>query len=829
MLALLALGAAGSARAADQVIYAPPAAWVKPLPIPETPPATDGSPIQVLLQDTQTRMGAEGEEYYIEAVVRILKPEGLAAMANIKQEWSPDTQALTLHRVDIIRNGKAIDQLGGGKKVTVLRREANLELAVLDGGLTATIQPEGLQVGDLVVVAYTIKHHDPVFQGRSEAGAGFFYPATVGRVHIRQMWPDATPIRWRATEGLPATTVSHADGFTELTIDASNIAAPKAPRDAPMRFQSINNLQFSQFQSWAEVSALSAPLYADAATLAPDSPIRAEAEKIRKATSDPKRRAEAALRLVEDQVHYVLLAMNYNFTPAKADLTWSRRFGDCKGKTALLLALLHELGIEARPALVNTVLGDGLDERLPMLAAFDHVMVRATIGGKVYWLDGTRLGDRDLDDIPTPDVHWALPVQPAGARLEKVEPPPFEKPMFERVERLDASAGYDAPAPAHVEEVFRGDDAVTWHVSLDSLGAAQAERSLREYWRDQLSWVEPKTVSYAYDDARHEMRLSLDGAAKLDWRADGSFRDFEIDDSNLGFNTAFKREPGPHADAPFAVPYPIHKRWTVTVALPNKGFGFSLLNAQDIGETIAARQFTRRSRIADGGVTMVAEEKSLAPEFPISEGAAAADALRQLTSQDVFIRGPGPGSMGQTEEAARQPEPSTASEFSLRGAREMRQGQFDKAVASFDQAVRLEPSQGKHYYNRGLAHLRAGQDGLALADLDKAVSINPKDPLALSARGEAQLMKGRYALAKKDFERVAQLAPADSQLISHQASVFEGAGLYEDAVRSFDALAALSAAASGSDRFWGWTGRTSRPIRSAVRGARPARRCRVGA
>jgi tetratricopeptide (TPR) repeat protein len=487
--------------------------------------------------------------------------------------------------------------------------------------------------------------------------------------------------------------------------------------------------------------------------------------------------------------------LNYNFTPAKADLTWSRRFGDCKGKTVLLLALLHELGVEAQPALVNTVAGDGLDERLPMLAAFDHVMVRATIGGKVYWLDGTRLGDRALDDIPIPDVRWALPVQSAGARLEKVEPPPFEKPMFESIERLDASGGYDAPAPAHEEQVYRGDDALTWHVALDSLGAAQAERSLREYWRGEISWIDAKTVSFAYDAAKHEMRLAMDGTAKMDWRENGVVRDFEIDDSSLGFNTSFKREPGPHADAPFAVPYPIHKRWTVVVTLPDKGAGSSLLNAQDLDETIAGRHFTRRSRIEGGAVTMVAEEQTLAPEFPFADGDAAAEGLRRLASTDVFIRGPAAttaATSATSEESVQQAEPTTAAGFSARGVTALNQGRLEAAIADFSQAVRLDPTQGKHYYNRGLARLRAGQYDLALADIDKATSINPKDALAFSARGEIKLINGRYALAKADFDLAAQLAPNDRQLIAHRAAAFERAGFYEDAVRSFDVLVGLS-------------------------------------
>src|SRR3546814_13557358 len=81
---------------------------------------------------------------------------------------------------------------------------------------------------------------------------------------------------------------------------------------------------------------------------------------------------------------------NGNLTPATAEETWQRRYGDCKGKTALLLALLARLGIEAEAVLANNSGGDdGLDGRLPNPGMFDHVIVRARIAGTTYWLDGT--------------------------------------------------------------------------------------------------------------------------------------------------------------------------------------------------------------------------------------------------------------------------------------------------------------------------------------------------------------------------------------------------------------------------------------------------------
>jgi tetratricopeptide (TPR) repeat protein len=788
---LVAALVAGAAQAADQPKYGPPASWVKPLPLPDTPASTDGSAVQTLLSDQQSLLGSDGDHFYAEVAVRVLTPAGLAAVANITQLWNPDTDTLTIHKLNIVRGGKVIDQLDAGKKVTVLRRETSLQLAMLDGTLTASVQPEGLQVGDIVDEAVTVDRRDPALHGHAESFVLMRFPGAAGRYRVRETWPDTVPVRWRATEGLPAPTPSASDGRHELGIDVSNVVAPKPPTDAPTRFADVGELELSDFKSWAEVSALAAPLYAKAETLAADSPVRAEAAKIRKASSDPKTQAEAALRLVQDQVHYVFLGMNFGgYVPADADVTWSRRFGDCKGKTVLLLALLRQLGIQAQPALVSTTLGDGLDERLPKFDAFDHVFVHATIGGKIYWLDGTRLGDRRLDDIPIPDFHWVLPVQDAGASLVKIGPPPFAEPAYEITTRLDASAGYDAPAPAHVEAIYRGDAALAWHIVLDATGRDEAERGLREHWRKTMSWVEPKSVDFAYDDEHHVMRLSMDGSASMNWLENVGVRDFDIGDSNLGFNAAFKREPGPHADAPFNVSYPDYNKWTVVITLPDKGAGFRLVNAEDVNQTIAERRYQRQTRIVNGVVTMVASESSLAPEFPASEADDARRRLRDLTAFDVLVRGPEPGGIRSETLADQQltTTPVNAVAHAARGVAFLMRKEYIRAIDDFSAAIKLEPDKAAHYYDRGAARFGAGQEDAALADFDKALVLNPNDKLALMARAELRLRHGDDAGAERDFDRAAKAAPNDVDMLELREKAYDRNGRFEQAVRGLDAV-----------------------------------------
>lgn len=781
---------AGAATAAEQPRYAPPPAWVKPAAIPQPPPPTDGSAIQLLLQDSQNRMVGDTSEFYAESAVKILTPQGLASAASIPLSWSPDTDTLIIHRVVILRDGKTIDLLAGGKNVSVLRREGNLELAMLDGRLTATLQPEGLQVGDIIDMALTFERRDPVLQGRSETISLFRHMGLAGRVRIREVWSNAKPIHWRATPGLPAPVVAHGADTTELLIDQSDVVAPKPPTDAPARFSNVGELEVSQFQSWAEVSALMAPLYAKAATLGPNSPLRAEIETIREASTDPKARAEAALRLVQEKVHYVSLAMNFGgYIPADADQTWTRRFGDCKGKSALLIALLHGLGIEAEPALVNTQGGDALGDHLPMLGVFDHVLVRATVGGHVYWLDGTRPADRVLDDIRTPAFGWTLPVRAAGASLEKLQPQPLDEPAFESLKKIDATRGVDQPAKIHAEHIFRGDAAVGWRIMLNGLGHADAERRLREYWRSTVSWAEPSSVDIAYDELRHVLRLTMDGQGTMDWTRKAGVQDFDIGDSSLGFDTSFKREPGPNADAPHVVPFPDYSKWTVVIALPRNGDDFRLLSGGDVDQTLAGRRYQRQSRIQNGVVTMTASERTLVSEIPLADAEAARPHLRDLAAYDVVVRG-AVSTLADPNEEEVADHPTDAAGFTRRGATWLNRHDYDRAIADFTEAARLEPRQAKHLYNRGAARLAKGDDAGALDDFDAAIRLNPNDAFPYMARAELMLRRGDARRGWSDFEKAVRLAPNEAAIRARRAKAYDRAGQFQAAVKDIDVLLA---------------------------------------
>jgi tetratricopeptide (TPR) repeat protein len=770
---LVALSAT-PARTAEKLVVGPAPAWVKPAEISIPKAADEGRSYREVLDDRQFHFGPEGDSQYVERVFRIQNTMGLQAMGTITLPWTPMTDTLTVHKLHILRDGKTIDVLAKQSFATI-RRETDLDEATIDGRLTATLLPEGLQTGDVIDMAYTLTRQDPVVAGRSEWSTMVNSYRPAERVRLRATWPTSKKVEWQATPELGKPKLGKAsDGESELSLDLHDLKPLRGPTGAPSRFYPRRLLEFSDFQSWAEVSALMAPLYVKASTLTAGSPLKAEVEKIRAASPDPKVRAAAALKLVQDKVRYVAMVItDGGLTPVAADATWSRRFGDCKAKTALLIALLRELGIEAQPALVNAYGGDGLDQRLPSVSAFDHVIVRARIGEAVYWLDGTRSGDIGLDTIAVPPFHWALPVQATDATLVALVQKPLDKPTASLEFTIDASAGLLAPAKAHVEMIARGEGATFLKYFTDEMPAAERNRLLADSMKGRSPGFKVTSVKVVSDAAIGEAKIVIDGTGPLGWQTlgDGITR-FWVNEANLGWKADFKRGAEEPADAPYAVAFPQFTSFSLKLTLPNHGRGFAL-DAPNIDTKVAGRALFRSARIEGGIATIETSQKSLAPEFPAKEASAAEEALAELAKTRVSIKAPLGYQLTKADiEVTLKVQPKTATELIRQGYTLFEARRLPESRAAYEKAIALDPKAAYAYANRALLDIREGKLDLARADIDKAMSLDSRNYVALHAEGLLALNSGNATDAVVAFTRASDIRAGDVFALLQRSSAY---------------------------------------------------------
>lgn len=760
---------AGSAQAASSVVqYGPAPAWISPPPGRTATKPPEGAAVQVLYVDTQTRLGADGDEFYRAYRLKILKPEALA-LGNISAMWSPSADDIRVHRLAIIRDGREIDVLAG-TKFKVLQREDSLEASVLSGNLTATLQTPGLQVGDELEFAATVKRRDPTLGDRSQGDMQLPDAGAVGAYRLRLVWPKTRDVHWRASPDLDPIKPAEAGGDYVLDYELRDPKTAIVANGAPPRVNVRRLVQFSNFASWGDVSNAIAPLFDTASTLKPNSPVKAEAAKIAAASSDPVQRTEAALRLVQERIRYVYVGLDgANYRPATADETWDRRFGDCKAKTVLLLALLRELGVPAEPVLVNALGGDGTDQHLPMPGVFNHVLVRATIAGQTHWLDGTRLGDRSLDLLPPPVFRWALPVRRGTATLERVD---AVAPMLAQnglLLEIDARKGFDTPAKVSAEQIYRGDTALLYKTQLAQMSKEDAERALRAYWTEAYDWIEADTVAWRYDEAQNLTVLTVTGEGKPDWEGDDKEgRSLNVPGAGFSPPPPFRRPKEQDQTVPWLTDFPVYKRWTTVIRLPHSDTKAWTYRASQMDVKMGGVTYWRDADLEGEVLRTTMSRRVLKPEITAEDAAAVNKQLPSFDNKISIVYQYDRDAVGDVEpdlEGIAGKDPEKLAE--LAEYLQMK-GKTDRALRTVDKALAIDPKSVPALKAK-LEILAATNPTKARAFADKTVKANPDPALAL-ARAKVLVRSGATEEGFAAMDAVFTAHSDDSGLLADYAS-----------------------------------------------------------
>lgn len=176
----------------------------------------------------------------------------------------------------------------------------------------------------------------------------------------------------------------------------------------------------------------------------PSLAIKALAARLTRGLQDPEARARAIYEWVVKNIRYVYVDMAYTgYESQSADDVLRSQYGDCKGGSTLLMALLQAAGIPAHHALVRTASRGKLVKNTPSLYQFNHCIVAAELPGGMLFLDNVgktvRFGTLPVMDQGT----TALVVTPEGHRFVDVPlaSPEVNAVRTSRVIEMDPAGG----------------------------------------------------------------------------------------------------------------------------------------------------------------------------------------------------------------------------------------------------------------------------------------------------------------------------------------------------------------------------------------------------
>ena len=127
-----------------------------------------------------------------------------------------------------------------------------------------------------------------------------------------------------------------------------------------------------------------------------------------------------------------------------------------------------------------------------------------------------------------------------------------------------------------------------------------------------------------------------------------------------------------------------------------------------------------------------------------------------------------------------------AGAYLTRGADYLGKNDIDRAIADFNELIRLDPKFYGAFTNRGEAWRRKGEVISAIADLDRAVALNPRDSIAWFNRGITHSDKGEPEKAISDYNQAIRLKPRDAWYYNNRGNSYGDINDFEHALADYN-------------------------------------------
>ncbi len=426
--------------------------------------APAGEPGVVLLDAQVTRVHENGlSEVYHQRLIKVLDDTGRDALMEQSISFTPDTQSVDVLAARVHKPSGAIVEASGRGERTISEPWYNMYYDYR----AVAFEWSSLQVGDVIELEYVVSD-----VGRRNLFNDYFGDVTYLAERMRRAETDIVLVTPRdrtfyfnqpRLPGLQATVDVQGEQriYRFRAFDTGRLldepAAPGATEITPY-------LHVSTYKSWEDVGRWWWGLVKD--QLTPDDALRAAARAAVAGipAGDDLAKMKAIHSLAVKSTRYIALEFGiHGWKPYRVTQVFQRKFGDCKDKASLIVALLGEVGIEAHLVIVRTRRNGDIAIEPASLAVFDHAI--AYVPKFDLYLDGTAEFSGSYE-LPAQDQGATVLVvdQKGGARLTKT--PVYGANKNRTARKLDITLAVegDAAGSAEVAETVdvTGQQAATW-------------------------------------------------------------------------------------------------------------------------------------------------------------------------------------------------------------------------------------------------------------------------------------------------------------------------------------------------------------------------------
>ncbi|MBW2701088.1 MAG: DUF3857 domain-containing protein [Deltaproteobacteria bacterium] len=351
---------------------------------------------------------------YRQQIIRILDPRDADKLKTLRVEYAPGRQEVRVLRSRVLHPDGSSDASVVVRDFSLSEPWYNLYYDVHAREITfPSIGP-----GDVIELATLVDDigSDALFPGYFGDLIALQFSEPARMVRYVLLAPERFALHFNQTDGLEHRIEPGPQaGLKRHSWWASDMPGVEPEISMPGYTESHRVLHLSSENNWEALSRWFHRQIRD--SLKSDTGIQELAKKLTQGLDKPKDRIRAIYRFVADSTRYVGLEFGiHSFVPYAAPQVLRRKFGDCKDKSALLVALFRSVGIQAELALVRMQRLGEVEPQPASLAVFNHAI--CYLPEHDLWLDGTATL-HSVKDLPPQDQGvQALVISEKGAPLK---------------------------------------------------------------------------------------------------------------------------------------------------------------------------------------------------------------------------------------------------------------------------------------------------------------------------------------------------------------------------------------------------------------------------
>lgn len=730
-----------------------------------------GTDVVVLDEEENYVFNTDGKAVHTRYLVyKVLTQKGAQSWDAISLGWEPWHEERPTMRARVITPDNVIHTLDLNTITDAAARDEN-EKTYGDGRVLRAPLP-AIGPGSVVEEEEVFKDSVPFFEAGITIRDYFGGTVPVQQSKLVLEVPESLPLHYSVEllpDVKPRRTV--ANGLVQVIFEQGPMEALDDPENyLPSEVPGRPHVTFSTGISWQSIAEGYGKIIDEKAVL---KDVQTLVNGLVSGKTTREEKASAILQYLSREIRYTGVEFgDAAIIPHAPTETLKHRYGDCKDKATLAVAMMHAAGIPSYVALLNAGQRHDIEAELPGMGLFDHAVVYLP-GSPDLWIDPTDEYAR-LGQLPRMDQgRLALIARPGSTGLVRIpEATSLDNRIVEKREFYLAENG-----PARVVETTEphGVFELEHRSVYADADNKDNKKNLKEYVKEQ--YLAEKLVRMERSDPgdlSKQFHLLIEAS-----EAKRGYTDLETAVAAIRLETLFyklpaelqerereeekgtdatKDKPKKPRTADYQLPAAFVDEWQYKI-VPPIGFQAKPLPSNSNVSLGPARLTEEFATESDGTVDVLLRFDTVKRRLTAAEGSELREKVAQIREgQAILIYF----------------EPTTQALIN--------QGKMREAFQASRELIARHPQKAVHHLQRAKALLAAGMGQEARDEARTAVNLEPNSALAQKTFAEIleydvvgrKLRPGSdYAGAEAAFRAAEKLDPTDTATVANLAILLE--------------------------------------------------------